>query len=98
MAIDERRRDLLRDSVLLGAAVASTSLFSNATFAQNAQQPNVQEPEVTATEDLMREHGVIRRALLVYAETAPKLRRYPASVDAAAIKQTPQLFRTFLEE
>jgi len=98
MAIDERRRDLLRDSVLLGAAVASTSLFSNATFAQNAQQPSVQEPEVTATEDLMREHGVIRRALLVYAETAPKLRRYPASVDAAAIKQTAQLFRTFGED
>ena len=31
------------------------------------------EPEVTATEDLMREHGILRRALLVYQETATKL-------------------------
>lgn len=98
MAIDQRRRDLLRDSVLLGAAAASTALFPNDAFAQNAHQPNVQEPEVTATEDLMREHGVIRRALLVYAETAPKLRRNSESVDASAIKRTAQLFRTFGED
>ncbi len=29
-----------------------------------------EEIEVTANEDLMREHGVIRRALLVYQEAA----------------------------
>jgi len=56
------------------------------------------EPEVTATEDLMREHGVIRRALLVYFEVVPTLRQNAASVDAAALQQTAKLFRTFGED
>lgn len=98
MPIDERRRDLLRDSVCAGIAVITTSLLSSNTFAQNAAPSGTQEPEVTATEDLMREHGVIRRALLVYAEAAPKLRQSAASVNAAAIRQTAQLFRTFGED
>ena len=46
----------------------------------------------------MREHGVIRRALLVCAETVSKLRQRASSVDAAALRQTAQLFRTFGED
>jgi serine/threonine protein kinase len=55
-----------------------------ARFFANAGEKEEKEPEVTATEDLMREHGVIPRALLVYIETAPKLRQNASSVDAAA--------------
>jgi len=91
------RRNLLRDSVLLGAAVASSSIFTAAETTQASEQKPGKEPEVTATEDLMREHGVIRRALLVYAEIAPKLRQNSASVDASAIRKTAQLFREFGE-
>ena len=43
------------------------------------------EPEVSATEDLMREHGVLRRTLIVYAETASMLRGRPGNVDLAAL-------------
>lgn len=43
----------------------------------------------------MREHGIIRRALLVYAEIAPKLRQKAASIDPAALHQAAQLFRAF---
>jgi hypothetical protein len=46
----------------------------------------------------MREHGVIRRALLVYFESVPRLRQNPASVDPTALRQTAQLFRTFGED
>lgn len=53
---------------------------------------------VGAVEDLMREHGVLRRAFLVYRECAGKLRLNPASIDAGAIHDTAQLFRTFGEE
>jgi hemerythrin-like domain-containing protein len=56
------------------------------------------ELEVTANEDLMREHGVLRRALLVYEECARKLRQNANSVEAVALHQTAQLFRTFGEE
>jgi hemerythrin-like domain-containing protein len=54
--------------------------------------------EVTAVEDLMREHGVLRRALLVYAETAPKLRLDASAVDSEALQKTASLFRAFGED
>jgi len=54
--------------------------------------------EVTATEDLMREHGVLRRALLVYQESVVKLRQDPAALPAEALEKTAQLFRVFGED
>jgi hemerythrin-like domain-containing protein len=56
------------------------------------------EPEVTATEDLMREHGVLRRALLVYQESAVKLRGNATSVSPEALQKTAKLFRAFGED
>jgi hemerythrin-like domain-containing protein len=56
------------------------------------------EPEVTATEDLMREHGVIRRCLLLYAAAVPRLRAKPEGIDAASLRRTGELFRTFGED
>lgn len=56
------------------------------------------EPEVTATEDMMREHGVLRRALVVYAETAKQLRTNAARVPPDALQHTAKLFRTFGED
>ena len=54
--------------------------------------------EVTATEDLMREHGVLRRALFVYSEAATRLRSKPSEVSPDAIQKTAKLFRTFGED
>jgi hemerythrin-like domain-containing protein len=54
--------------------------------------------DVTATEDLMREHGVLRRALLVYTAAATRLRADPASVSPEALQKTASLFRAFGEE
>jgi hemerythrin-like domain-containing protein len=54
--------------------------------------------EVTATEDLMREHGIIRRALLVYTAAANKLRANSASVPPDALQKTAKLFRAFGED
>ena len=54
--------------------------------------------DVTATEDLMREHGILRRALLVYQESAVKLKQDPNSVPADALEKTAQLFRAFGED
>jgi len=54
--------------------------------------------EVTANEDLMREHGVLRRALIVYREAAVKLKQDAASVPAEALEKTALLFRVFGED
>ena len=48
------------------------------------------EKEVGAVEDLMREHGVIRRALLVYRKMASKLRAAPASLDPTFFAALPR--------
>ncbi|MEI7036200.1 hemerythrin domain-containing protein [Fulvimonas yonginensis] len=53
--------------------------------------------EVLAVEDLMREHGVLRRALLVYAEAADRLRRGQA-IPVDALHRTAELFRRFCED
>jgi hemerythrin-like domain-containing protein len=56
------------------------------------------EPSVTATEDLMREHGVIRRAIVVYREAAVRLRTNPASLPFDALQKTARLLRSFAED
>jgi hemerythrin-like domain-containing protein len=100
MRMDPERRKLLEGSAILGVAVATTGFPGSLAALQKAPPAKAQEkePEVTATEDLMREHGVIRRALLVYAESAPRLRQNAAGVDPSALRQTAQLFRTFGED
>lgn len=55
------------------------------------------EAEVTATEDLMREHGILRRALLVYQETATRLNG-SVSIPSQPLQKTAKLFRAFGEE
>jgi len=56
------------------------------------------EEDISATEDLMREHGVLRRVLVVYRETAGLLRAGAESLDAAALGEAAALFRTFGED
>jgi hemerythrin-like domain-containing protein len=56
------------------------------------------EAGVTANEDLMREHGVLRRILILYREAAPRIAADPATVDAGALATAAGLFRTFGEQ
>lgn len=86
------RRDLLTS---VAAVTAATLMVPSLLKADD--KPGTAEPEVTATEDLMREHGVLRRALLVYSETVPKLRSNASSLDATALHRTGILFRDFGE-
>jgi hemerythrin-like domain-containing protein len=53
---------------------------------------------VTATEDLMREHGVLRRVLILYTEVAEKLRRDATAVDPGPILSATALLREFGED
>ncbi len=88
------RRSLLAGTgayALLAPAVAAEK-------AQTRQTKAGQEKEVGAVEDLMREHGVLRRALLVYFECIPRIRRSPAALDAAALNETARMFRSFGED
>jgi hemerythrin-like domain-containing protein len=64
----------------------------------NEEGEEGEEGEVTATEDLMREHGVLRRVLFVYSEMAARLRSNASAVTQEALQRTAKLFRTFGED
>ena len=55
------------------------------------------EPEVTPTEDLMREHGLLRRALLIYETCATRLHR-KQPVEAVLLHDTASIIRKFVEQ
>jgi hemerythrin-like domain-containing protein len=101
------RREFIRNAaVLTGSLLLLDGCSGNSTAAndQNSNQPVGEkekkggEKEVTAAEDLMREHGILRRALLVYGEAAVRLHQNPAGVPPDALFKTAHLFRTFGED
>jgi len=65
---------------------------------EDKEKNESEEKEVTAAEDLMREHGILRRALIVYSETAVRLRKKASDVPPDALQKTAKLFRTFGED
>jgi hemerythrin-like domain-containing protein len=83
-----------------GAAVAGAGLVLAACSLggkKESKQEEGDEGQVTANEDLMREHGVLRRILIAYREVAPKLVADAAAVDAAALASAAKLFQAFGE-
>ena len=66
--------------------------------APHARAEEDKEEEVSANEDLMREHGLIRRALLVYGEAARRARTAPKTVPLKRLGETAMLFRDFAED
>jgi hemerythrin-like domain-containing protein len=61
-------------------------------------KPKSEEKATGAVEDLMREHGVLRRCILAWRETAGRLRMEPEDVDASALNDSAKLFRSFGED
>jgi hemerythrin-like domain-containing protein len=87
-----------------GALLVACNKREGRTEAQPAV-PNASAPPAEAAgqpagavEDLMREHGVIRRVLVVYRESAARLRTKPASVPPDALQTAARLVRTFGED
>jgi hemerythrin-like domain-containing protein len=54
--------------------------------------------DVGAVEDLMREHGVIRRVLVAYRESAARLRLNPTAVPPDALQRAAKLMQNFGED
>ena len=99
------RRDFLRSSAIVGTGLVLTACGGNTANSPGPKNEAESKPdenklggEVTATEDLMREHGVLRRALLIYSAAAIKLRANPATIPPDALQKTAKLFRAFGEE
>jgi len=106
MKSGDRRRDFLRTSAIVGTGLLlsgcnrgnMTNVGKEKNEPASKADENAKGGEVTATEDLMREHGVLRRALLVYSAAAMKLRANASSIAPDALQKTAKLFRAFGEE
>ncbi|HEY9854937.1 MAG TPA: hemerythrin domain-containing protein, partial [Stenomitos sp.] len=94
------RRSFLQVATTLAGGLALTACTSMPAIAQartRAETVKADVEEVLPVEDLMREHGVLRRLLLVYGEA---IRRMEASepLDPAIVSRSATLIRRFIED
>lgn len=107
MIADSDRRQFLKFTALAGSAAIlgacgargeANQNTSNATAEKKDEPDKKEEKEVTPIEDLMREHGVLRRCLLVFGEAAVMLPSNPPALWADAVQKAAKLFRAFGED
>jgi hemerythrin-like domain-containing protein len=90
------RRSVLKRGMLVGPALLlGDSEHLRAVLRAESQGQG--EEDVSTVEDLMREHGVLRRVLLVYGETIRRIRANE-DVPAGAVAGAAELIRTFVED
>jgi hemerythrin-like domain-containing protein len=82
--------------ILLGSTGLGWARAEGAS-AKGAGQATAPEAEISPTEDLMREHGVLKRLVLVYEEA---IRRLDRQEDLApdAVADAASLIRSFIED
>jgi hemerythrin-like domain-containing protein len=107
MKADPNMKDRHQDQRILNRRVFLRSgiIFSGATFAgaqllqgaEKEKKGDEKEAEVGPPEDLMREHGVLKRVLLIYGEA---LRRLDAKQDFPpdALADAARIIRSFVED
>jgi hemerythrin-like domain-containing protein len=89
---ESRRHFILRSWALLGAAV-----WLGPALALGAEQTELKTAEVTPTEDLMQEHGVLRRLLLLYDAMGSRLSQ-GGEVPLEVLQEATGVIRRFVED
>lgn len=88
-------------SGLLLAACAGSRSAPEKAHAREAEDREADdedgEAEVTPGEDLMQEHGVVERLLLIYAEAAGRIER-KAPLDLALVTRAADIVRRFVQD
>lgn len=93
----QRRRLLRLSAAAAGGALVSPLAAPRPARAATAVEAARAEKGVPPTEDLMREHGVLKRILLIYEDAERRLRagqKYPAD----ALQQSAGIIRRFIEQ
>ena len=95
MRSDPTRRDFFNRTTAAGAGVLAAGFAPVPEKKVKSQKE--EEEEVSPAEDLMREHGVLKRVLLVYGEA---IRRMDAREDLPAepVADAARLIRSFVED
>jgi hemerythrin-like domain-containing protein len=93
--LPSNRRAFLRSGIIFtGTVLASSAVLRGA---ETKKKDEEKEIEVGPPEDLMREHGVLKRVLLIYGEV---LRRIDAKQDFSpeALADAARIIRSFVED
>jgi hemerythrin-like domain-containing protein len=94
----ESRRLAMRDIASgLGLAALGCTGFGSAPKSAPERSEETREAEVTPGEDLMQEHGVLERVLLIYDEAARRLES-DEDFDLAVVSKGANIVRSFVEE
>jgi hemerythrin-like domain-containing protein len=95
---DSTRRKFLYGAALItvGASASTLPLAAWQATPPKTSKPEVEE-EVSPTEDLMREHGLLNRVLLVYEELERRLQG-KQEFDPQALAKSAAIIRRFIED
>jgi hemerythrin-like domain-containing protein len=95
---EQRRRFLQTVASAAGVALAgcATATAAHGPDVQPGAAEEHEEAEVTPGEDLMQEHGVIERILLIYDEASRRLEQ-TVSFDLAVLASAAAIVRRFVE-
>lgn len=96
MASQDQSAGVLARRGMIGLALAGGMLWAPAALGAGAGEGAEKGEKVSAVEDLMREHGVLRRILILYREAAARLRA-GQTIDGAALHSAASLFQSFGE-
>jgi hemerythrin-like domain-containing protein len=93
--LTSRRRFLcLTGSVAAGIAIPA---IPHAVLAAEKKEGKEKGSDVNPVEDLMREHGILRRVLLIYEETIRRIRE-SAQLPSGVITDSAGIVRRFIED
>ncbi len=93
---DITRREFLGTAGLAGVGIGAAGARAIAQGKAGDEQKN--QPEVSPTEDLMREHGLLGRILLIYDDAERRLSGQGGAPDPKALASAAGIVRRFIEQ
>ena len=96
--MEESRRNFLIGSSAAITGTIVTPFSALAAPPQKKKQEKEQEDDVSTNEDLMREHGVLNRVLLIYDEANRRIAGGKADFDPEVVNKAAGLIKKFIEE
>lgn len=86
-----------REFLASGAALGMAGFLFGLPGASGAEQHDTEDIEITPAEDLMREHGVLKRILLIYNEAVGRL-EVNADLPMRLVADAAGILRDFIED
>jgi hemerythrin-like domain-containing protein len=96
MEMEEDMREKTRRDFLLKSGIVSATLMIPGVTGFALQEKGGEEVEVSPTEDLMREHGLLNRVLLIYEESARRLGG-KGDLDPKVLADAAGIIKNFIE-